>query len=140
VTWRRQGEVWTLGRATLRTAGDGSSDETRWIASLGDRLSLVRRTVAEALADVGAPPMATCSCGWPVERPGRRERLAGDLLEYCACSGGCGSTTVVMVESCCHARVGRSFGREDPSLVYCECRECGHTWLERRECEGEVEP
>jgi hypothetical protein len=75
----------------------------------------------------------TCSCGASVVRdPGRRGRMAGDLLEYCQCEGDCGSTTAVLVETCGH-------GAAQPEGDRWECPDCGHSWTQHgAPCYGEL--
>ena len=68
--------------------------------------------------------MTRCSCGAPLVREWARvSRLGGDLLAWCPCSAGCGSTTTVVVESCPHARFELTGERA-------ECLDCGHVWVQ----------
>jgi transposase-like protein len=67
-----------------------------------------------------------CSCGAALERPGIRQRLVGDLLEYCRCYARCGSTTTVLVETCGHGRARLEGDRW-------KCPDCGHAWTQHGE-------
>jgi hypothetical protein len=72
--------------------------------------------------------MTRCRCGAPLVRPApadrrrQRARYAGELLEFCRCSAGCGQTTSIIVETCGH---GAALVSEDG---VCTCVECGHEW------------